>query len=275
MNTLLIDEQKCTKCNVCQVSCPVLIIVTDANSQLPQIKNDANSRCIECFHCQAICPTDALQHSTSQNVPTVKIDHKPAITAEELGLYMQQRRSIRQFKSQPIEKQKLEQALDIVRYSPTGTNRQFNQWIVIQSSTLVKQLAEATIQWMQAVDSQNPEMSARYNFPALIGAWNNGLDLICRNAPHLAVCLAPANHPIGLKDATIALSHLELYLPSLSIGSCWAGYFMIAAQQSPTIKKILGISEELIVHGALMLGYPQYKYTKIPARKEAKVSWFN
>lgn len=273
MNTLLIDKYKCTQCNICVESCPVLIIEMNPESQLPQFKDNANSRCIECFHCQAICPTEALQHSACEEFPITKSDLKTSVTADALGSYMKERRSIRQFKSQNIEQQTLEKAFEIIRYSPTGTNRQFNEWIIVLSSSKVQQLAEATIEWMKAVDHQNPEMSARYSFPALINAWNNGLDLICRNAPHLAICLTPANHPIGLKDATIALAHLELYLPSMGIGCCWAGYFMIAAQQSPTIKQLLGINDDVIVHGALMLGYPKYKYSRIPERKKVTTTW--
>jgi ferredoxin len=272
MSKIHIDQQKCTKCSACTASCPVLIITTDSEG-FPELNNENGERCIQCYHCEAVCPSQALTHELSEKAYESALEPQPALSSGMLGCYMQRRRSIRQYKQQKIEKEKLEQALEVVRYAPTGTNRQFNEWIIVSDDKLIHQLAEGTIDWMRAVVKMNPEMAARYNFPALIKAWEGGIDLICRSAPHLAFCLTPTNHPIGLKDATIAAAHLELYLPSMGAGGCWAGYLMIAIQQSQPMKQLIGITDDSTVHAALLMGYPKYKYVKAPARNKANVKW--
>lgn len=272
MSYLSINESQCTRCGACVASCPVSIIDADATN-LPFLTTEKEAFCINCFHCEAVCPTQALQHKLSDAAIQSSLHDVKPVSPAELGHYMQNRRSIRQFKSKKIERPVLEQAMEVVRYSPTGTNRQLNQWILISDEQLIQQLASGTIDWMRMVMKGAPEMGNRYNFPALIASWEAGNDRICRNAPHLAICHTPTAHPIGMKDATIAAAHLELYLPSLGIGSCWAGYLMIAIEQSPELKKLIGLTAEQTVHAILMMGFPKYKYQTIPARNKANISW--
>ena len=186
---------------------------------------------------------------------------------------MQNRRSIRQFKATKIDRERLEQIMDVVRFAPTGTNRQMTQWIIVSDSALIDQLAEATINWMRMVVKGAPEMGMRYNFPGIIANWEAGLDRICRHAPHLAICHTPTAYPVGPKDGTIAAAHLELFLPSMGLGACWAGFLMIALEQQPDMKQLIGLGANQTVHAALMMGYPKYKYKDLPARNAAKVQW--
>ncbi|PZX20411.1 nitroreductase [Breznakibacter xylanolyticus] len=272
MNQLNINNDACTRCGACIDSCPVNIIEADDN-RFPLLTAQRNAYCIQCFHCEAVCPTQALSHpAATQGMSDVK-QSEHSISAHQLGQYMQQRRSIRQFKAQKITPDTLQQAMDAVRYAPTGTNRQLNHWILINDDALIHDLADGTIQWMRQVVAGAPEMGARYNFSAIIANWEAGIDRICRHAPHLAICYTPTAHPVGSKDAVIATAHLELFLPSVGIGSCWAGFLMIAIEQMPLLKQRLGLTADHTVHAALMLGYPKYKYKRIPARDAAKVIW--
>jgi nitroreductase len=119
----------------------------------------------------------------------------------------------------------------------------------------------------------NPEMAGTYNFPAIIIAFEQGIDGICRNATHLFICYTPTNYPAGAMDAVIAASHLDLLLPSFGIGSCWAGFLMLALKSIPDLKKVIGLDDSSIIHAALMAGYPKYKYYKTPYRNKADVKW--
>ena len=273
MSYITVEENKCTQCGACIASCPVTIMDTWEESSLPRLRSENEPFCISCFHCETVCPTQALHHQLSETALKSAINSNKTISADELGNYMQRRRSIRQFHNKKIDRDLIEKAMEVVRYAPTGTNKQFNQWIMISDSLLIHQLAEGTVNWMRAITQSAPEMAARVNFPSLIKSWENGEDRICRNTPHIAICYTPTAYPIGIKDATIATAHLELMLPSLGIGSCWAGYLMLALQQSESLKKLIGLDESQTVHSALMLGYPKYKYKQIPARKAASITW--
>ena len=93
--------------------------------------------------------------------------------------------------------------------------------------------------------------------------------MICRSAPQVIITYSPTAYTIGAKDAVIAASHLELLLPSFGLGGCWAGYLMVALQQYPEAKKAIGLDDKSTVHAALLVGYPKYKYTRVPVRKES------
>ena len=56
-------------------------------------------------------------------------------------------------------------------------------------------------------------------------------------------------------------------------GPCWAGYFDMAAVNYAPLQKALDIPEGNRPYGAMMLGYPEYKYSRIPLRKEPDVRW--
>jgi nitroreductase len=65
---------------------------------------------------------------------------------------------------------------------------------------------------------------------------------------------------MALAACIIALTYLELAVTSFGLGACWAGYFSAAANMGPPMKKALGLPEEHNSFGAMMVGYPKYKY---------------
>lgn len=272
MSYLSIDSVACTTCQACIETCPARIIESGSDG-LPYISTENETYCIDCFHCEAICPTDALKHAHSSNYQQGIAEVSPPMDAEQLSAYMQQRRSIREFLPEPIAREAISEAMEAVRFAPTATNSQLNQWIFVGDPKLVHRLAEGTVQWMRAVVQMAPEMAGKYDFPRLIEAWENGADPVCRHAPCLMLCATPKDYPIGEKDAAIATAHLELFLPSLGIGSCWAGFLMIALSQSAELRKLLPLEEGYCVNGALMVGYPKHHYPHSPARKPTKITW--
>jgi nitroreductase len=74
-------------------------------------------------------------------------------------------------------------------------------------------------------------------------------------------------------DSTIALTFLDLAAPTVGLGACWAGFFMMAAAQSPQLQELLALPEGHACCGALMIGYPKYAYHRLPTRKEPAISW--
>ena len=271
MSLLNIDTEKCNKCNVCLVSCPVSIISLNADNKHPEVIKDKESLCIYCGHCESICPEDALTHSLSQHALENASEKNKLVNPSELAFYMKQRRSIRNFKKEPVEKNKIEQALDVVRYSPTGHNRQLNQWLALYDTKKVELLTKTTIEWMRKLITLKPEIAERWGFRVLVTMYDRGYDRIGRNAPHVMFCYSPSSYPVGQLDAIIATTHLDLYLPSLGVGTCWAGYLNMAIQQSKEMKDIIGLDENSTVHTSLMIGYPKYDYHKIPNRKTITV----
>jgi len=71
----------------------------------------------------------------------------------------------------------------------------------------------------------------------------------------------------------IALSYLELYAYTKGLGTCFAGYLTAAANFHEPLAQALGLPQGHKCFGAVMLGYPQYKYTRIPTRNATVVTW--
>lgn len=273
MSIILINKNTCKKCGICQQACPVSLIEKSVEDSFPIIAQTKEAFCINCGHCEAICPEASLTHQLAENAMKPMVEGHEVIPARNLGNYFRNRRSIRNYQSKKVDKKIFEEVMDVVRYAPTGTNRQLNQWVIVSDDKVIEKLIEGTILWMQMVLQMNPTMGNQYNFPAIISSYQNGVDRICRNAPHIVIAYGPKAHAIGALDTVIATSHLELLLPSYGLGACWAGFLMLALQNSSEMRVLVGLDESIKVHSALMVGYPKFGYFMAPPRKGADVKW--
>lgn len=124
------------------------------------------------------------------------------ISPETIALYLKKRRSIRHFTGDPLPREKILAILDIARYAASGGNGQPVQWLVVYDPERVKKIAQLTMEWMKSLQNTGHPM-ADY-VPVLLSAWGRGVDVICRNAPHLLFATVPEENSIAPIDATIA-----------------------------------------------------------------------
>ena len=74
-------------------------------------------------------------------------------------------------------------------------------------------------------------------------------------------------------SCTIALTTLEIAALPFNLGTCWAGFLLMAAHCSPQVYQALGLPQGNVMQGGLMIGYPQETYHAIPPRKPLNVEW--
>jgi len=79
----------------------------------------------------------------------------------------------------------------------------------------------------RAVGGETPD-GQRLGFARFAVAWEQGEDLILRDAPHVVMAHTPAPDPMGPGAATIAMTYFQLAAAALGLGTCWAGYLQIA-----------------------------------------------
>jgi nitroreductase len=253
--------------------CPAQIIVQAGKDDFPSPADNADEFCIDCGHCVAVCPHRALTLRTMPLEKLQKVEKKLHPRPQQIKHFLMARRSVRKYKEAPVAHGLLENLLDTARYAPTGSNKQEVHWMVFENPAEVRQLASLVIDSMKVM---LPEMQDEYlsiRMKRIISAWDQGKDRILRGAPHLVVVHSPAEVPFAGVDCVIALTYLELYAYALGLGTCWAGYFTSAANLYAPLSAALQLPEGHICSGAIMLGYPQYKYERIPMRKEAQVTW--
>lgn len=259
MELINVDKEMCRRDGICIAACPVGCITADAEGY-PVPVNESN--CFGCGHCVAICPHGALDNSRAPMADCLPVPRERAALPALAGL-MKFRRSVREFKDQAVPRETLAGLLDIARFAPTARHTQQVSYIVLADPAKTKVLAEAITQWMQSV----PGMERYAKFAA------DNKDFVMRGAPHVVVALGDAGNDWGLTDTAIALTYLELAAAADGLGVCWAGIVHKALENSPELAASLGVPKDKKVCGALMLGVPKFKYSLVPPRNAAPVSW--
>ncbi len=270
-----VDSENCLKCGTCSNICPAGIIEL---GNLPNVSQENAMICMRCGQCESVCPQGALEliDPTLEGVVNNKTDFKGS--PEKIGNYMRSRRAVRHYKEDTVDKKVFEEIMDIVRYAPSAGNGQPVKWMIVHDPVKVKKLAGMTIDWMKNIVAEAPPEQHVEGLNLFIDSWENGSDLVLRGAPHLVVAYAEQdkNNPMAQfvsVDGIIALTHLDLALPTFGLGSCWAGGLTMALNEYFPIAKELNLPEGHTFIGAMMVGYPQYQYHNIPKRNKAVIDW--
>lgn len=269
-----ISEEKCIKCGFCVKDCVANDIVLENDKKA----KPNNINCIKCGHCIAICPTNAISIDEYQ-MEDVKEYEKETfdIEPEHLLNFIQYRRSIRQFKNQQIEKDKLIKVIEAGRYTATGSNQQKTSFIVVQKEVAklrnltLKGLSEMT----QAAAKQQPSNGAMQAFAQkwtkMYHADNEQAgkgDSLFYNAS--SIILIVAESPI---DAALAASNMELMAVAQGLGVFYCGFFVRAAHGNSEIKDLVGLKQNQEIQVSLVLGYPDVTYQRTVPRKQAEIKW--
>lgn len=275
MVKLAVDSEKCVKCGTCSDICVAGIIEP---GDVPHVSKENALVCMICGQCEAVCPQGAMELVDPSLEGTMDNKIGDIGSSKQIGNYLRGRRSVRHYKNETVDRKVLEEVMDIVRYAPSAGNGQPVKWMIVHDPVKVKKVAGLTIDWIKNVISEAPPDQDFTGFNLLVEAWENGTDLVLRGAPHVVIAYAEQdeNNPMSQfvsVDGVIALTHLDLALPSFGLGSCWAGGLFMALNQWPPLAEELELPEGHTFIGAMMVGYPQYQYHNIPKRNKAVVDW--
>ena len=150
------------------------------------------------------------------------------------------RRSIRAYKNQLVEKEKLDKVLEAARLAPSAHNNQPCQIIVVDDAATRERLGTAySGQWLMQA-------------PIII-----------------VVCAVPSDAWIRSDgeeywkvDAAIAMQNLVLTATELGLGTCWIAMF-----DETAAKKALGIPDHVRVVAMTPLGYAAEEKGPVTHRK--------
>ncbi len=272
MGLLRIDETKCKKDGLCVRECPMVIIRLKDGDGFPEIVPGGEGICNNCGHCVAICPHSALDHAGVPREGSPLIEKDLEINEDQAVQFLRSRRSIRFFKDQPVEREKLQRLIEIARYAPTGGNRQPLEWVVFTDPDKIKDIAAKTAEWMREVLEKAPESVPPY-FPLILGAWDMGFNSLTWSAPALVVASAPRGVASGMVDLSLALCYFELAAPKLGLGTCWGGILYGGMRGSEAVREAVGVPEGHPHYYPMMVGYSKPKYCRVPERNPPKITW--
>lgn len=138
------------------------------------------------------------------------------------------RRSIRKYKNNEIEDEKLEKILESARIAPSASNRQEWKFIVVKDQNTRDKLVEA---------SHGQKFVGKA--PVTIVACSTESERVM-----------PCGQYAYTVDLSIAVSFMILEATELGLGTCWLG-----AYDEDKVKEILGIPGGIKVPAMFTLGY--------------------
>ncbi|MZP29577.1 4Fe-4S dicluster domain-containing protein [Heliobacterium undosum] len=266
MDLITVQPEKCVNCGICAKECPTFVLrmgQTGPEAVAPQ-------SCIRCGHCVAVCPNEALDHAKTPLAGQAESGHLSRLSAAEAERFLRSRRSIRNYLNQPVPREELRKLVNVARFAPTAMNLQGLSYLIVDDQAILQEALEIVVRWLEA-DASLAQRAARYIQPSR----EEGKDAILRGAPALIMTTADSRHPRARENALFSLAYLELYAPALGLGTCWAGVFESCAlsEDSPLLE-LFHIPKGKKITGAVMVGYPQYRYPRIVDRDRLDVTFF-
>jgi nitroreductase len=154
---------------------------------------------------------------------------------------VRERTSIRAYKPDPIEEDKLERILDAARLAPSGKNGQPWTFIVVKDEEIRRKLVPAC---------KNQEFVGQA--PVVVVA--------CGNEERAYKKMGGYWNSMPL-DIGIAIEHLMLAAVSEGLGTCWIGAFF-----EEQVREILGVPEGVKIVALTPIGYPAGEKTPRPRK---------
>ena len=160
---------------------------------------------------------------------------------------IRQRYSVRAYRDEPVEDEKLTRILDAGRLAPSGHNSQPWRFVVVRDAARRKALRAA------AKDQAFVEQA-----PVVIG-------VVGMDPEKVMTCEIPGD-PV---NCAIAIDHMTLAAVAEGLGTCWIGAF-----HQDQAREVLGVPEGLRVIELLALGYPDVDpHPKIRKDFDEIVDW--
>ena len=181
------------------------------------------------------------------------------------------RRSVRDYKEDPVSVEDIKFLIDCARYAPSGMNTQPWSFLVIQDKEMIYKLSEEGKKAMILLAGQI--VNDPRKVPGFISSLKTKGNNLFHNAPLLVIILGNKKSVTADWDCAMAAQNMMLAAHSIGIGSCWIG-LALPALMDEKILKDLGAPSGYKAVAPLIFGYPQDK-TIMPERNEPEVKWIN
>lgn len=196
---------------------------------------------------------------------------------------VQDRRSVRKFREEPVDAEQIRELIDCARYAPSDTNSQTWEFIVVTNRDKIKAIEDMTWQQLHA-RAEAAEAKGLSKEGRLLTKSFGPYATAFSDAPALVVCLAtPYNSkfrerifdPIalvpdevwreeGIKSSCLAAMNLMLAAHAMGLATCpMTGPVLLA---EPQLKEFLGIDETRQINMVIALGHPAETPGRLPRK---------
>jgi len=284
-----IDLEACTGCGVCVSACASMVLELDPpapGAKKGRVRLERPDWCNACGHCEALCAFDAI-HSPLPLPDDAPVPAKaPAVDADSLELLLRERRSVRVYKPDPIPRPLLERVVHAAHHTPTGTNSQNVNWIVLDDHEKVRDLQQRCVGFYRRLFNLVNNPVGKLGVRMVAGArqkaqldeylpvvqeayrrMDHGEDRLLYDAPALILVHAETWDSCSSFNCDAALYSASLMAHSLGLGCCFNGFVQQAVENSRPLKKWLGIPRDHRCFMTMGLGWPAVRYRKVCERQ--------
>ena len=165
------------------------------------------------------------------------------------------RRSTRNYRPDPVEKEKIDRILEAGRQAPSGGNNQTCHFFVIRNRDVLDRLIRMTETAFARMEiTENTYASMKHS----IAASRKGGYVFCYNAQVLIVAANRKDYGNNIADCACALENMMIAANALDLGSCWINQLKWLNEEPEITEYLrdLGMKENERVYGAVAIGYP-------------------
>lgn len=166
---------------------------------------------------------------------------------------MEERRSIRKFKSDMPAREDIEQIIEAGLYAANGMGKQATITVAVTNKELRDKISASNCK---------------------IGGWKEGFDPFY-GAPVILIVLAEKNWPNRVYDGSLVMGNMMLAAHSLGLGSIWIHRAKeeFETEEYKAFLKELGVEGEWEGIGHCAVGYMEGELPEAAKRKEGRVFW--
>ena len=287
LNNNSINQSHCKKCGICTKVCPNKII--EKNGSI-QFKQEREHLCLQCGQCMAVCPSKAIQvrglsyENDFQEISRKKADY------ENFMQILSSRRSVRNFKNQPVSEELIDEIVDSVSYAPFGAAPEKMEISIINNRKTIDLALPLISDFLNGIKKfiENPIASGflrlftceedfqtikNHIYPiAKAGNYNldNG-DGITRGAPTIITIHAPKDAEAHTNNGIIYATYIMLAAHAVGLGATMVECVITPINRSKKLKQIFQIPDNNNAVMSVIMGYPKYHYKRTIKRNKYKV----
>lgn len=165
-----------------------------------------------------------------------------------------ERRSCKNYKTDPVPKELLDQVIEAGLYAASGLNRQSPRILVVTNKEIRDRLSR---------------LNSKYDFKKRPDPFYK--------APVILCVFVEKDEPTGIYDGSLVLGNMMLAAKTLGLGSCWIhrAKEVLEDPEGREILEMAGLSGNYTGVGNLALGYPETVRSDMTERKEGRVYYLD
>lgn len=274
-----IDPKKCVGCGLCEKIChhKCIEVTKKENEFVIQIDHELCSTCSQCI---AICPQRAIMWNAQ---PPLRFERKNLPTPSQVEELLKERRTVRNFKGRRIDRAVLEEIAAMGGYAPT--NDFHLKCLICDDPNIITDLDNITLKRLTIYHTLVFDKRFTFNIFKFLSPNVNRImkEKIQRSidlgttfeSPPAAIIFVIGNRKtlLSAESAQFAVYNMILYAQTIGLGSRYLASGAVVFNKNTRARRILGLSADEMIWGALELGVPLIRFSNKVAGKELPITF--